>query len=635
MKLEGITGIYKKTYLDNDMYRFDFSHHVNGYLDDETGCFYDEFENEIPFIRDVYFLDSKENIGHYGFIRYEELPFTFQGTTDEEIADYEVYLYAYDMDSKNRMILVSVVEDYDNNKQDTIVTEIDLEDIHKKSISYYMDFITEDEVLTKRILTMNMDLSSEDVIKLVKSGKFSYDELKILLEKYKEPYKDAYKIMDKCAEIINEYSEGKTKLSIEGRDPNFDISKPIEVNVLLDVLEKRQVTIKELKSLFEYFDEYLKELEPLIDAIRGELKRVSKIIEEEQEIEEKSSEKEETVEQYSLDDLKKLREVVKEYLVGQDEPLRRLVSELSRMKDKDFEDNVGILLSGDSGVGKTFMVQLVAKYLGVPFVRVDSTDLTVPGYVGRDLEEVLWELYEKSGRDVEAAEHGILFFDEIDKKGSNKKDDISGMGVLNHLLTLIDGSDVYACKSTKSIGMQEEVKLNSKHMIIIAAGSFPDVYQSKKRSVGFNTDSDDVDVPNKTPNTNVFVEKAMMSSDFMNRLPIRIRLNSLTEKDFEDNFTYGKDSPIRWEETSFSKHGVKLTVTPEFIKKASELSLKEGSGFRGSKGIILTATSDALDDVKENEDKYSEVILTDKTLDNPSDYKKVLKKQYNKNIKNR
>ena len=176
------------------------------------------------------------------------------------------------------------------------------------------------------------------------------------------------------------------------------------------------------------------------------------------------------------------------------------------------------------------------------------------------------------------------------------------------------------------MGFQDEVKLNSKHMIIIAAGSFPDVYKSKKRTVGFTDKEDDIDIPNKTPNTNAFVEKAMMSSDFMNRLPIRIRLNSLTEKDFCDNFTYGKDSPIKWEEASFSKHGVELKVTEEFIKKASKLSLEEGSGFRGSKGIILTATSAALDDVKENEGKYESIELVEETLSNPLVYKKILKR---------
>ena len=111
-----------------------------------------------------------------------------------------------------------------------------------------------------------------------------------------------------------------------------------------------------------------------------------------------------------------------------------------------------------------------------------------------------------------------------------------------------------------------------------------------------------------------------------NNIFYKKELHDLKVDDFEENFTNGKDSPIKWEEISFSREGVKLSVTPEFIKKASQVSLKEGSGFRGAKGVILNATSEALDDVLENEGKYEEVILVEETVDNPSVYKKVLKK---------
>ena len=631
MRIEGIAGIYKKTYLNYDMYLFEYSHYVNGYYDTDSDTFYDENDIEIPFIRDIDFLESKETTGYHGFLPYEQFPIIYSYIDAQE---YQEYFYEYDMDGKRKLLLVNVLEDDEKDTKNTVLTDIDLLRIHIKAASYFMDFVNKNgETVYNNVFTMDLNRPIEDVIKLVNAGNYSLEELNYLLEGYKQPYEDAIRVMNLCEEIIDEYSKDSSILKPEERNPEFDFSKPIDISDLLDILEKRQITVGELKDLYKFYKEQLSEFEQVFEAITKEVNRIEELMKEEDgelniQVTLENQEDDEEKEIYSLDDLKKLRSVVKEYLVGQDEPLRRLVSELSRMKDKNFEDNVGILLSGDSGVGKTFMVQLVAKYLGVPFVRVDSTDLTVPGYVGRDLEEVLWELYEKSGKDKDAAEHGILFFDEIDKKGSNRKDDISGMGVLNHLLTLIDGNDVTACRSTKSIGMQEEVKLNSKHMIIIAAGSFPDVYKDDKKPVGFSiSSSEDVVIDsNKTPSTNVFVEKAMMSSDFMNRLPIRIRLNSLTEKDFEDNFNYGKDSPIKWEEASFSKHGVKLTVTPEFVKKASELSLKEGSGFRGSKGIILTATSAALDDVKENEGMYEEIVLSDESLNNPYVYKKVLKR---------
>lgn len=615
MRIPGITGVYKKTYLDNDMYRFDYSHYITGYLDTDDGNFYDEYEHMIPFIRDLEFLESKENYGHHGFVASTSLPNIY---LDDSIMELEGFYNLFDIDMKNKMLIVSVLDCYDAVGRSIVLSEINLDEIHKKSINYYMSFVNElGEGAFQELHTENFDRSFDDIIKFVKAGHFTSNELDELYEKNKPLFEKVSDLLTDCEIVLDEYEQSNSDFDVENREIDFDIDKPYDFETIAVLLEKRQLSKDEINTIYACFKAFGMKLEELLKAIEKEKDLINQYLVEDSQEEVGSIEnKEEETEKYSLDNLKELRAAVKQYLVGQDEPLRRLVSELSRMKDKDFEDNVGILLSGDSGVGKTFMVKLVAKYLGIPFVRVDSTDLTVPGYVGKDLEEVLWELYEKSGRDVNAAEHGILFFDEIDKKGSGRKDDISGVGVLNHLLTLIDGNDVTACRSTKSIGMQEEVKLNSKHMIIIAAGSFPDVYKAKERHIGF-TEKEDVDIPNKTPNTNVFVEKAMMSSDFMNRLPIRIRLNSLTEKDFEDNFNNGKDSPIKWEEKAFAKYGVKLTTPPEFIKKASELSLKEGSGFRGSKGIILTATSAALDEVKENEGVYESIELTEETLDNP------------------
>ena len=125
-------------------------------------------------------------------------------------------------------------------------------------------------------------------------------------------------------------------------------------------------------------------------------------------------------------DLVKLRDEIKKYLINQDEALRRVLVEIARMDIKENENNKGILLLGDSGTGKTYLMELLAEKLDVPFLIIDSTQLTIPGYVGKDIQEYLWDLYEKCDKDVEKAEHAIIFFDEIDKKGSNRKSDSSG-----------------------------------------------------------------------------------------------------------------------------------------------------------------------------------------------------------------
>ena len=620
MRIGGLTGLYKKTYLDDNLFRFEFSRHIIGYLDDVTGDFTDEFGNIYSNVRDVSFLDSKDIEGFYGFLSFDDI---YKFYPDVKEINPDIFFHDYDERSKRKMLFVSIVNDGDEFASDTVLTEVDLDEIHKRGIKYYFDYIDSIGKLKHAIIHKNAyDLNIEKVENLIKMGAYNLSDLENLLIVFEEPYDITCNIVDCCEIAFEEMQNKMYKSQLNKRNPKIKLKEPYNCKTVIDLLEKRQLTIKELKDVYRYFLTYRIDLESLFEMIKRESKVIRKRMDEYAGFDDKEDDYfEENASEYSLDNVVELRNAVKEYLVGQDEALERFTTELTRMKSKNYNDNVGILLSGDSGVGKTYMVQLIADYLGVPFVRVDSTSLTSPGYSGRDLEEVVYELYEKCGKDVKKAEYGIIFFDEIDKKGSGRKDDVAGQAVLNHLLTLLDGSDIYAVKSTKAYGPQDEVKINSKHMVIIAAGSFPDVYKKKGGKTGFIKEEDDyVNNPNKTPKTNVFVEKAMMTSDFMNRLPIRIRLNSLSEKDFEINFISGKDSPLKWEEMTFAKHGVTLKATIEFIKRASVLSLEEDSGFRGSKGIILAATAEALNDVITNEGKYSEIILTEETLDNPKVY---------------
>ena len=632
MIIKGITGIYKKNYLNNNLYRFDYSHSVIGYLDSKTDVFTDEGGNVIPSIRDVDFLDSKENYGQSGFASFQDSLF------DElDIIDNENYcLLLYDNNCRSSILLVSVLEDIDKKTYNTVVTSINLSDIHKQSIDYYMDFIDNNGNLNVYDLhTENPYPKISDLSNFVKADYFTLDELNEYYDKYNPVYIVVSRIVNDCENLIDELQLGTAELDITGRKPEFDIKEHLKPMEVLELLDSKHITPEELDIIYTFYKNKFDDLDELINSIENMRNKKSitsagSLPDENEAAKNPPEENKDAIDdeigKYSLDDLKSLRSEVKKYLVGQDDSLRRFTLELRRIKNKEYADNVGILLSGDSGVGKTFMVQLVAKCLNIPFVRVDSTELTVPGYVGKDIEEVMWELYEVSGNDKEKAEHGIVFFDEIDKKGSSRKDDVAGKGVLNNLLALLDGKEISAIKNTKSLVPLDNIKKNKKNMIFVVAGSFPDVYKTRNKELGFNADISGGIVTNKTPSTNVFVEKAMMTSDFMNRLPIRIRLKTLTVDDFEDNFKNGEDSPLKWEEKCFLKEGVKLSVTPEFIKKASELSLKEQSGFRGSKGVILNATAEALDEVVENKGKYEEIILSDETLDNPFVYEKVLKK---------
>ena len=161
-------------------------------------------------------------------------------------------------------------------------------------------------------------------------------------------------------------------------------------------------------------------------------------------------------------------------LIAQDMPARRVITEIARKELYPSKKQDAIILTGATGVGKTKLMELIAKYIDKPFIKVDSTQLTIAGYKGKDIEEVLWELYEKCGRDKEKAENAIIFFDEIDKKGSPKKEDPSGQGVLNSLLTFIQGEEYTATPSVKD--GTEQVKINTTNMTIILGGAFSDVY---------------------------------------------------------------------------------------------------------------------------------------------------------------
>ena len=323
-------------------------------------------------------------------------------------------------------------------------------------------------------------------------------------------------------------------------------------------------------------------------------------------------------------DLIALRDEIKKYLINQDEALRRVLVEIARMDIKDDENNKGILLLGDSGVGKTYLMELLAENLDVPILIVDSTQLTVPGYVGKDIQEYLWDLYEKCDRDLEKCEHAIVFFDEIDKKGSNRKSDTSGQGVLNVLLKFLDGTVYDVCRDTKK--SSEIVKMDTSHMKVIAGGAFTDVFtKEKKNSIGFNP-IDNSKEDKTIPDADTFVQKAFMTHEFMGRFPIRIRLNPHTVDSFKTILTESNSSTLKEEEKAFKKLGIKLSVTDEFITLASSEALKLKTGVRGLMGCIEEATWMAFEDCYNNPDKYEEIILTEETLKDPANYQKVLKK---------
>lgn len=273
------------------------------------------------------------------------------------------------------------------------------------------------------------------------------------------------------------------------------------------------------------------------------------------------------------------------------------------------------------------MMALIAKYLDRPFLKVDSTQLTVPGYVGKDIEEVLWELYVKCGKDKEKAEHAIIFFDEIDKKGSSKKDDISGKGVLNVLLPFFDGATYDACESVKQ--QKEVVKINTRDMLVILGGAFEDVYSDLKTkgNIGF-TSTPVSPRATRQATTQDFVDKAKMPSEFMGRVAI-VKLNELTLEDIKRILLESDESALEIQKKLFKELGVKLTASEGYIDEIAKQAIARKTGARGLNTVVDESTWEAYGDCYTNLGEYDEIVLEKETVSDPKQYQKVIKKRSN------
>ena len=299
--------------------------------------------------------------------------------------------------------------------------------------------------------------------------------------------------------------------------------------------------------------------------------------------------------------------------------VRRLVLEIERNLESDGEKD-GILITGSTGVGKTMTINLIAKYLDRPVKIIDSTQLTVPGYVGKSVEDYLYELLCDCNGDVERAEQAIIFFDEIDKKGSEKKSDISGQGVLNVLLKFLDGTEYDVTSNRQILGQVR--KISTKNMLVLAGGSFADVYKnSGPKQIGFLDGEKKEYVPSATD----FVEKGMMTKDFIGRFPIIIHYNDLDAKALVDVLVNSEASPLKRERDVFSKAGVKLTVTEDYMEAVARAAINMETGARGLKGIVKNTTWPSYDKVKSESGVYREVVLDEKTVSDNKVY--VLRKK--------
>ncbi|MBQ1852974.1 MAG: ATP-dependent Clp protease ATP-binding subunit ClpX [Lachnospiraceae bacterium] len=329
------------------------------------------------------------------------------------------------------------------------------------------------------------------------------------------------------------------------------------------------------------------------------------------ETEEEGKKQEDVMDIAKLPSPHEIKAKLDEYVIGQDYA-KKVISvavynhykRVKRQDEEAFKDDViieksNMLMIGPTGCGKTYLVQTLARLLNVPLAITDATSLTEAGYIGDDVESVLSKLLANSDNDVERAEHGIVFIDEIDKIAKKKNTtsrDVSGESVQQGLLKLLEGADVEVPVGASSKnGMVPTTTVNTRNILFICGGAFPGLDEivknrlTKSFTMGFNShlkDSfdDDPDILAKT--TMEDLREYGMIPEFVGRLPVVFALRGLDKEAMKRILTEPKNAIIKQYQKLFAMDEVKLIFADDAIDLIAEKALKRETGARALRSIL-------------------------------------------------
>jgi ATP-dependent Clp protease ATP-binding subunit ClpX len=341
---------------------------------------------------------------------------------------------------------------------------------------------------------------------------------------------------------------------------------------------------------------------------------------------------------------REIKEFLDQYIIGQLETKRTMAvavyNHYKRLLQTEDDDEVeieksNIILVGETGTGKTLVAKTIAKMLNVPFAIVDATVLTQAGYVGEDVESILSKLLQAADYDVEKAQRGIIFIDEIDKiarKGDNPSitRDVSGEGVQQALLKLLEGTVVnVAPKGGRKHPEQKFIEVNTQEILFIAGGAFSGIerFISKRlnmQAVGFSAslDDDKVDEENLLQYIIPSDLKAFgLIPEIIGRLPVLSYMNPLDAKTLRAILTEPKNSIIKQYAKLFVMDDVAFTITEGALGYIVDKAVEYKLGARGLRSLCEAIFTDAMFDLPSSDEKefkvtknYAEAKLTNTTL---------------------